>query len=44
MIPWMFLGESDTITLQKTHIFAMMQSKDDAAKQYVEGTTGIAIV
>lgn len=43
MIPWIFLGDKDTITLQREHIFVMVPSKKDAAKQYIEGTTGIAL-
>ena len=43
MIPWMFLGETDTFTLSKTHVFTMVFSKEDAAKQYLEGTTGLAL-
>lgn len=43
MIPWIFLGEKETITLNKNHFFVIMPSKKDAAKQYLEGTTGIAI-
>ena len=43
MIPWMFLGETDTFTLNKTHVFVTVASKEDAAKQYLEGTTGIAL-
>jgi hypothetical protein len=44
MIPWVFLGDSDTITLQKQHVFFVIQSKKDAADQYMQGTTGIALV
>jgi hypothetical protein len=43
MIPWVFLGDSDTVTLQKIHVFLMMPSKKDAADQYMQGTTGIAL-
>ena len=43
MIPWIFLGNKDKITLKKTHVFVMMPSKKDAADQYTEGTTGIAL-
>lgn len=43
MIPWMFLGDKDTMTLQKTHVFVMVPSNKDAANQYMEGTTGIAL-
>jgi hypothetical protein len=43
MIPWMFLGADETVTIKKDHIFAMMASKKDAADQYITGTTGIAL-
>lgn len=43
MIPWIFLGDKDTITLKREHIFVMVPSKKDAAQQYIEGTTGIAL-
>jgi hypothetical protein len=44
MIPWVFLGEAEKITLQRNHTFFMVKSKKDAADQYMEGTTGIALV
>lgn len=43
MIPFVFLGEKETITLQRSHIIAWMPSKKDAADQYMQGTTGIAM-
>ena len=43
MIPWVFLGDKDTMTLKKEHIFVMVPSKKDAADQYMQGTTGIAL-
>ena len=43
MIPWIFLGSKDTITLKKEHVFAMVPSKKEAADQYMQGTTGIAL-
>jgi hypothetical protein len=43
MIPWMFLGEGDSLTLRKDHVFAAVLSKKDAADQYTQGTTGIAL-
>jgi hypothetical protein len=44
MIPWVFLGDRDTMTLKKEHVFVMVPSKKDAADQYMQGTTGIALV
>jgi hypothetical protein len=43
MMPWMILGSDEFFTLQKIHVMAMGLSKKDAAKQYTEGTTGIAL-
>jgi hypothetical protein len=44
MIPWIFLGDRDMITLKQSHVLAMVPSKKDAAKQYLEGTSGIALI
>ena len=44
LIPWVFLGESEKITLRKKHTFFIVQSKKDASNQYIEGTTGITLV
>ena len=43
MIPWVFLGDAETVTLQKSHVFFVIPSKKDAADQYIQGTTGIAL-
>ena len=43
MIPWVFLGKEDSITLRKKNTFFVVASKGEAAKQYTEGTTGIAL-
>ena len=43
MIPWVFLSAKDTMTLKHDHIFVMVPSKKDAADQYMQGTTGIAL-
>jgi len=43
MIPWVFLGKEDAITLRKKNTFFIVLSKGEAAKQYTEGTTGIAL-
>lgn len=43
MIPWMFLGDRDTYTISKNQIFAFSKSKKDAADQYLQSTTGIAL-
>ena len=43
MIPWMLLGEGDKVTFSKTHVLALMMSNKDAASQYTQGITGIAL-
>jgi hypothetical protein len=43
MIPWVFLGDKSTMTLKKDHVFVMVPAKKDAADQYMEGTTSIAL-
>jgi hypothetical protein len=43
MIPWMMLGDKSSITLSKSHVFAVISSQKDAADQYMQGTTGIAL-
>lgn len=43
MIPWLFLGDKSSYTLKREHVFVMVPSKKEAADQYMEGTTGIAL-
>lgn len=43
LIPWMFFADSDNVTIKKQHIFVASSSKKDAATQYLQGTTGIAL-
>ena len=43
MMPWMFLADKETLALKRQHIFAMAPSKKEAADQYMQGTTGIAL-
>ena len=43
MIPWVFLGKDSAVTLNKSNTFFIVYSKGEAAKQYTEGTTGIAL-
>lgn len=43
MMPFIFLNGSDTLTIKMQHVVAMGVAKKDAADQYVQGTTGIAI-
>lgn len=44
MIPWVFLASTDSFKINK-HSISMgpVLSKLDAAQQYLEGTTGIAL-
>jgi hypothetical protein len=44
MIPWVFLGKDGAITISKRNTFFIVESKGEAATQYLEGTTGIALV
>lgn len=44
MIPFVFLSAKDTITIKHTHVLTMSPSKKEAADQYMEGTTGIALL
>ena len=44
MIPWIFLGDDETVTVQKSHVFVMVNSKKDAATQYRQSTTSIALL
>ena len=43
MIPWLFLGDTETFTLKREHVFVMVLSKKDASDQYMQGTTGLAL-
>ena len=43
MIPWVFLGAKETMVLSKSHVFIIMPAKKEAADQYMQGTTGIAL-
>jgi hypothetical protein len=44
MMPWLFLAETDrSYLIKKTTISAIVMAKKEAANQYVEGTTGIAL-
>jgi hypothetical protein len=43
MIPWVFLGKDSSVTISKSNTFFVVESKGEAAKQYLGGTTGIAL-
>jgi len=43
MVPWMFLADSESHTISKNQMFTVTPAKEDAAKRYMEGTTGIAL-
>lgn len=43
MMPFMFLNGADNVTIKQSHIIAMCIAKKDAADQYIQGTTGIAL-
>jgi hypothetical protein len=44
MIPFVFLAQSETMKLNIDHVMVLSPSKKDAADQYIQGTTGIALV
>ena len=44
LIPWVFFGGVDDYTIKKDHVFLSVISKKEAANQYMQGTTGIALV
>lgn len=43
MMPFMFLNASQTVTIKHSHVLAMGLAKKEAADQYIQGTTGIAL-
>lgn len=43
MMPWIFLSNSDVFTISKNHVYVITTAKKEAASQYMQGTTGIAI-
>lgn len=43
MMPWLFLGDKESMSISKSHFFTMVPSKSEAAKQYMEGTTGLTL-
>jgi hypothetical protein len=43
MMPFMFLNSSNTVNIKQSHIIAMGVAKKEAADQYIQGTTGIAL-
>lgn len=43
MMPFMFLAASDTLEIKTSHIISMTASKKEAADQYIQGTTGLAL-
>lgn len=44
MIPWIFLGDKETLILKQAHVFVTIPSKKDAADQYMQSTTSIALL
>lgn len=43
MMPFMFLGGADNVTIKHSHVIVMVPAEKSAADQYVQGTTGIAL-
>ena len=44
MMPWVFLGEKEVLSLKRSHVFLAIPSKKDAADQYLQGTTGLTLL
>lgn len=43
MIPFVFLASGDIFKINMNHVIILAQAKKDAADQYIQGTTGIAL-
>lgn len=43
MMPFVFLAEDANMSVKHSHIIIMALAKKDAASQYLQGTTGIAL-
>jgi hypothetical protein len=43
MIPYVFLAQNELMKIQMDHVIILSPSKKDAADQYIQGTTGIAL-
>lgn len=43
MIPFVFLAKTDSIKLNMNHVLVLAAAKKEAADQYIQGTTGIAL-
>lgn len=44
MMPFMFLGASDNLSIKQSHVITMSTAKKEASDQYIQGTTGIKLV
>lgn len=43
MIPWVLLGDAKKCTLLRSHVVAAVVTKKEAADQYTQSTSGIAL-
>jgi hypothetical protein len=43
MIPFVFLAQNENMKIKYDHIITLNPAKKDAADQYIQGTTGIAL-
>lgn len=43
MIPYVFLAQNELMKIQMDHVIILSPSKKDAADQYIQGITGIAL-
>lgn len=43
MINWLILGNDDTVTVLRSHIISIVSARKEAAEQYLQAVTGIAL-
>jgi hypothetical protein len=43
MMPFVFLAAADVMSIKQDHIITINLAKKEAATQYIQGTTGIAL-
>lgn len=43
MINWLILGNDETVTVLRSHIISIVSARKEAAEQYLQAVTGIAL-
>lgn len=43
MMPWLFLAETRSIKLNKSHVLCVAATRKEAAAQYMQSTTGLTL-